>query len=119
MKTIALISALILSQSVIADEWSCILDSVPYNKTPVAKISNEKIGGQMQWKLRILDSVGGYNKVYETILTDKTDDVLALFVAKGVKISFYMDESDSMGLAEGSIKSPMMNGSIKCNFNQY
>lgn len=118
MKSLIL-ATLLLSQTAMADEWSCFLDSDPYKISPVAKISREEIQGKMQWKLRVLETPNSYKKIFETTLGDKTDDVLALFIAKGVKISFYMDESDSMGLAEGSIKSPVMNGSIKCNLNQY
>lgn len=120
MKTIAIIAtALTLSTSAFADTWTCILDSVPYKDSPVARIETEVVKkGETKTTLRITKNVGTYSSIFEADLGDKTDDVLALFIGKGVKISFYMDETDGMGLVEGTIKSPVMNGDIKCNFDR-
>lgn len=113
MKALSLFLSLTLSTSALADTWSCFLIDVPYKDSPVVTVNTDNS------TVTITKNSGSYKPVFETKVTDKTDDVLALFVAKNIKLSFYMDESDALGLAEGHIKSPHMNGAIRCAFDKY
>lgn len=116
--TIALTLGLtaISSTSLMASEtYKCFLDSVAYKKSPIVTVSTEKnTNGKMVTILEFQKNSSSYARILTVEVKDNSEDVLALFEAKDVSLSFYMDESDAMGFMEGTITSPVMNGDVKC-----
>lgn len=116
MKLALVLLTLVSVSSVQAEEFRCILESKVYKKSPVAVISSDEENGLTTWSLKVLSSTGTYDSLLKVDVKNKTDDVYAQFVnrSESVNISFYLDESDSFGLMEGAISSPVMNGAIRC-----
>jgi len=113
-----MIALFLTAMSAQAVEYKCILESKVYKKSPVATIESHTEGGLTTWTIEIVETPHGLKRIFKGDVKDKTDDVYAQYVNRtdGVEVGFYMDESDAMGLMEGSIKSPVMNGSIRCNY---
>lgn len=112
MKASILALTLALSFNASAGDFKCILEDSVYKNSPVATVS--EVDGKSI--LVITKSPSDWKVIYKATVKDNTDDVLALFEGKGVSLSYYMDESDDMGMAEGSIKSPVMNGDVRCAY---
>jgi len=116
LPVIALFSTVLSAQAV---EYKCILESKVYKKSPVATIESHKdAAGLTTWTIDIVEAPNSYTRLFKGDVKDKTDDVYAQYVNRtdGVKVGFYLDESDAMGLMEGAIESPVMNGAIRCNY---
>ena len=99
-----------------SDTYKCFLDSVAYKKAPIVTVSIEKLRIGFNYTLEFNKSSTDWKPLLVTNVKDNTDDVLALYEneAKGISLSFYLDESDMMGFMEGTIKSPVMNGDVRC-----
>lgn len=98
------------------ETYKCFLDSVAYKQAPIVTVSVEKLRSGDVVTLEFNKSSTDWKPVLVATVKDNTDDVLALYenIDLGISLSFYMDESDMMGFMEGSIKSPVMNGDVKC-----
>lgn len=119
MKSLILALTLALSTSAFAtkytgDQYKCFLDEVAYTKSPIVTVNVDNKTKVLS--LQFTESPSDWKVILNVKVSDNTEDVLALYEneKKGVALSFYLDESDSLGLMEGNIKSPVMNGSVKC-----
>jgi hypothetical protein len=100
-----------------ADQYSCILDNVAYKKSPVAHLESKMVAGKKVWEFEVMSNPRDWNRIFKAVkVKDKSEDVHAEFVnsAEGISIDFYLDETDALGMGEGTIKSPVMNGPIHC-----
>lgn len=115
LSILALTIALSASSAFAGDTYKCFLDSVPYKTSPIVEVSaSTNEAGKHVTTVVIYKNYDSYKPIYKSVVKDNSEDVLALYEAKGFSLSFYMDESDVMGFAEGTIKSPVMNGDLKC-----
>lgn len=98
------------------EQFKCFLETKSIDRTPVAIIHSKKTLKSMKWSLEVVKSVNSGRTIFESDLSDQTSSKHALYVNKahGIEVSFYLDGSDVLGFVEGSIKSPVMNGNIKC-----
>jgi len=98
------------------EQYKCFLETKAMDRTPVAILHSKKTLKSMKWSLEVIKSVNSARTIFEADVTDKTESNHALYVNKpeGIEVSFYLDGSDALGFVEGSMKSPVMNGNIKC-----
>ncbi len=115
MKASILALTLALSFNASAGDFKCILENAVYKNSPVATIEEEKGG---KFVLVITKSPSDWKVIHKSVVKDNSEDVLALYEGEGTSLSYYMDESDEMGMAEGTIKSPVMNGAVRCVYTR-
>lgn len=98
------------------EQYKCFLETKSIDRTPVAIIHAKKTLKSMKWSLEVIKSVNSNRTIFEADVSDRTDSKHALYVnkAEGIEVSFFLDGSDALGFADGSIKSPVMSGNIKC-----
>jgi hypothetical protein len=102
------------SSSVFATEiYKCFLDGVAYKKAPVVTVVSDKNNNVT---LEFTANSTSYKSILTVSVKDNSEDVNALYenAEKNVSLSFFTDEGDALGLGEGSITSPVMNGSVRC-----
>ncbi len=116
LSILALTIALSSTSVFATDTYKCFLDGVAYKKSPIVTVSVEKLKKGDVVTLEFNKSPSDWAPVLVVPVKDNSEDVLALYEneEKGVSLSFYMDESDMLGFAEGTVKSPVMNGDVKC-----
>lgn len=116
LSILALSIALSSTSSFATDTYKCFLDNVAYKKSPIVTVYVEKLKNGNVVTLEFTKSIYDWKPVLKVSAKDNSEDVLALYEneEKGVSLSFYMDESDMLGFADGSVKSPVMNGDVKC-----
>lgn len=98
------------------EQYKCFLEAKSLDRTPVAILHAKKTLKSMKWSLEVLKSVNSNRKILEATVSDRTESKRALYVnkAEGIEMKFYLDGADALGFIDGSIKSPVMNGNIKC-----
>ena len=98
------------------EQYKCFLETKAMDRTPVAILHSKKTLKSMKWNLEVIKSVNSNRTIFEADVSDKTESNHALYVNKeqGVEVSFFLDGLDALGFVEGSMKSPVMNGNIKC-----
>ena len=116
LSILAITFALFTTSAFATDTYKCFLDGVAYKKAPVVTVSVEKLKTGDVVTLEFNKSSTDWKPLLVVSVKDNSEDVLALYEneAKGIVLSFYLDESDMMGFMEGSVKSPLMNGDVRC-----
>lgn len=96
------------------EQYKCFLDSVAYSQSPVVTVNVDHKTKALS--LQFTKSPTDWRVILDVKVVDNTEDVLALYEneKKGISLSFYTDESDSVGLMDGNVTSPVMTGSVKC-----
>ncbi len=107
---------LLASSANAVEQYKCFLETKALDRTPVAIIHAKKTLKSMKWSLEVIKSVNSNRTIFEADVSDKSESKHGLYVNKdqGIELSLYLDVADALGFVEGSMKSPVMNGNIKC-----
>lgn len=113
---VGIVLFLLSNSSEAMERYKCFLETSSLDRTPVAIIHSYKTLKSMKWSLEVIKSPNSYRTIFEAPIVDNTDKEHAMFISKtqGVSIGFYLDEADALGFREGTMKSPVMSGNIKC-----
>lgn len=106
--------------SALADNFTCVLENKSLKRSAVAVITGggEDDGDEARVQIyKNMQEVNPDGLLADYDVSNDSQDV-QIVLSNGkekVQVSMYLDDTDALGLIEGTIRSSVMSGNVRCN----